>query len=98
MSKSFSSAIHQASQAAAASTVHIHAPIGVVFERWSRVEDFASFMEGVREIRMLDEKRFRLKSEHNGAFFESHCEIVLSIPEKRLAWRTLSGPESSGVV
>ena len=32
-------------------TVSIQAPITEVFERWSRVEDFPTFMEGVREIR-----------------------------------------------
>jgi len=78
-------------------TVTVQAPIGVVFERWSRVEDFPSFMEGVREIRWLDEKRFSLKSENGGQYFHSTCELTLRIPERRMAWRTLEGPDSSGV-
>lgn len=78
-------------------TVAVHAPIGEVFERWSRVEDFPSFMEGVREIRWLNDKRFSLKSENDGQFFHSICELTLRIPERRMAWRTLEGPDSSGV-
>ena len=70
----------------------------VVYERWNRVEDYPAFMEGVQEIQWLDEKRFILKSEFAGTVFESVCEVVLRIPAKRLAWRTLSGPDSSGVV
>jgi hypothetical protein len=77
-------------------TVTIAAPIGDVFERWQRIEDYARFMEGVREISWLDEKRFRLQSESGGELYESICEMVLKIPEKRLAWRTLSGADSSG--
>jgi uncharacterized membrane protein len=77
--------------------VVIHAPVSVVFERWSRVEDFPAFMEGVREIRWLDEKKFSLKSENDGQFYHSLCEVTLRIPDRRMAWRTLEGPDCSGV-
>ncbi|EDY21553.1 cyclase/dehydrase [Chthoniobacter flavus Ellin428] len=79
------------------STVEIEAPIGEVFERWCRVEEFPSFMEGVREIRWLDEKKFSLKSENDGEFYHSLCELTLRIPERRMAWRTIDGPDCSGV-
>jgi uncharacterized membrane protein len=79
------------------STVTIDAPITEVFERWCRVEDFPNFMEGVREIRWLDEKKFSLKSENDGEFYHSLCELTLRIPERRMAWRTLEGPDCSGV-
>ncbi len=80
-------------------TVVVRAPIKEVYERWDRIEDYPSFMEGVREIAWLDEKRFSLKSEGGGQTFHSICEVTLRIPERRIAWRTLSGgPDSSGVV
>lgn len=79
-------------------TVAIEAPIKAVYDRWNRIEEFPSFMEGVREIAWMDEKRFNLVSEAGGKFFTSVCEITLRIPERRIAWRTLSGPDSSGVV
>lgn len=78
-------------------TVTVQASISEVFERWCRVEDYPLFMEGVREIRWLDEKRFSLKSENGGQYFHSLCELTLRIPERRMAWRTLEGPDSSGV-
>jgi uncharacterized membrane protein len=78
-------------------TVEIDASITDVFERWCRVEDFPSFMEGVREIRWLDEKKFSLKSENDGQFYHSLCELTLRIPERRMAWRTVEGPDCSGV-
>lgn len=78
-------------------SVLIDAPIAVVYERWNRVEDYPSFMEGVREIAWLDDRRFSLKSEHEGQYYLSICEVALRIPERRMAWRTLEGPDSSGV-
>ncbi len=78
-------------------SVVVHAPIAEVFERWCRVEDYPKFMEGVREIRWLDEKKFSLKSENAGEHFHSLCELTLRIPERRMAWRTIEGPDSSGV-
>lgn len=79
-------------------TVTAQAPIKDVYDRWSRFEEFPSFMEGVKELKQLDEKRFNLVSEACGNLFVSVCEITLRIPERRIAWRTLSGPDSSGVV
>jgi uncharacterized membrane protein len=79
------------------SSVVIDAPLAEVFERWNRVEDYPTFMEGVREIRWLDDKKFSLKSENGGEFFHSLCELTLRIPERRMAWRTLEGPDCSGV-
>lgn len=78
-------------------SVTVNAPIAQVFERWCRVEDFPSFMEGVREIRWIDDKKFSLKSENDGQYYHSLCELTLRIPERRMAWRTLEGPDCSGV-
>jgi uncharacterized membrane protein len=78
-------------------SVVIQAPIAEVFARWCKVEDFPSFMEGVREIRWLDDKKFSLKSENDGQYYHSICELTLRIPERRMAWRTLEGPDCSGV-
>ena len=89
--------IHQDAYQTVAYSVRVDAASAPVYERWNRIEEYPSFMEGVREIRWLDEKRFMLISEAVGMTFESICEVVLRIPAKRLAWRTLSGPDSSGV-
>ena len=78
-------------------SVLVEASIQKVYEAWSRFEDFPQFMEGVVEMRRVDERRFVLISESGGKTYESTCDIVLSIPQRRLAWRTVSGPDSSGV-
>lgn len=79
-------------------TVVVQAPIKAVYDQWNRAEEFPSFMEGVKEITWLDEKRFNLVSEAVGKLFTSVCEVTLRIPERRIAWRTLDGTSSSGVI
>ncbi|HEX4085712.1 MAG TPA: SRPBCC family protein [Chthoniobacteraceae bacterium] len=79
-------------------SVIVSAPLHVAYEAWNRFEEFPEFMEGVVAMERLDEKRFVLKSESGGQVYESICERVLTIPNRRLAWRTVEGPDSSGVV
>ena len=49
-------------------------------------------------VRRLERDRFFWRVERGGREYESILQIVLRIPNRRLAWRTVSGAESSGVV
>ena len=76
----------------------VEAPIAQAYEQWARVEEWPLFLKAIREVHRFDEKRFRLKSERNGTVYVSTAEISLLIPQRRIAWRTISGAENSGVV
>ena len=76
----------------------VSAPIADVYEHWTRLEEFPRFMEDVREVRKVEEKRYLTISEVDGQQYESLVEVMLEIPERRIAWRSVSGPESSGMV
>lgn len=88
----------QAGMISVEETVVVDAPIDRVYERWTHVEDFPRFMPAVREMRRIDGKRFHWRVERGGREYEATFEIVLRIPQRRIAWRTISGSESSGVV
>lgn len=80
-------------------SVLIHAPAGEVFDRYRQMEpEFSMFMQGVEEMTPLDERQFLLRTRRDGVEQEFVCEIILEVPAHRLAWRTLSGPDHSGVV
>jgi uncharacterized membrane protein len=55
-------------------------------------------MNAVREVRRIEGNRFFWRVERGGREYESTVEVVLQIPERRVAWRTIAGAESSGVV
>ena len=79
-------------------SIIVHAPIGKVYEQWTRIEDFPKFMPAVREMRRIDENHFFWRVKRGDREYEAMFEVVLRIPERRIAWRTISGCESSGVV
>ena len=79
-------------------SILVDAPVHRVYEHWTRVEEFPKFMNAVREVRRTEGSRFYWRVERGGREYESILEIVLQIPERRIAWRTISGAESAGVV
>lgn len=76
----------------------VNVAIARAFEPWLNVEEWPKFLKAVREVRRIDEKTFRLFVERGGRAEESVAEISLVIPERRIAWRNISGAVSSGVV
>jgi uncharacterized membrane protein len=71
-------------------TIVVKAPIGSVYRRWLRVEDFPKFITAVEEVQKLDENHFLIAGAFHGARHEGVLEIMLRVPERRLAWRTLA--------
>jgi uncharacterized membrane protein len=79
-------------------SITVDAPIDKVYDQWTRIEDFSKFMPAVREMRRIDENHFHWRVKRGGGEYEATFEVVLRIPGQRIAWRTTSGSESSGVV
>lgn len=78
--------------------VVVKAPVDRVYEQWSRLEDLPRFIPPLREVRRIDDTHFSYTwhpdgGDHNGLF-----HIVLQIPGRRIAWRTMSNGFMSGVV
>jgi uncharacterized membrane protein len=80
---------------AAEGSIVVKAPIGSVYRRWLRVEEFPKFMTAMKEVQKLDANHFFIAISHNGKRHEGVLEIMLRIPERRLAWRMLAGKSSS---
>jgi uncharacterized membrane protein len=68
------------------------------FDVWTRPDELLRIWSSFDEVRMVDERRYLMKSHRDGQTYEILAEIMLQIPGRRVAWRTISGPESSGVV
>ena len=87
---------------AAQGSIVVRAPVGDVYRQWLRVEDFPKFMPAVKEVQKLDGGHFAIVISFNGKRHEGVLEIMLRAPERRLAWRALTGGASnylaSGVV
>ena len=55
-------------------------------------------MEGVEEVRQLDDRRLHWVAEFGGERHEWDAEIVEQRPEERVAWRNTDGKDNAGVV
>jgi len=85
---------------AAQEFVVVTAPLNRVYEQWSRIEDLPKFIPPLREVRRIDDTHFSYtwsgscRSEEQQGIFH----IVLQIPGRRIAWRSMSEGFMSGVV
>ena len=72
-------------------SILIKAPIGSVYRRWVLIEDSPQFMSAVKEVEKLDANHFLMAVTCNGKRMEGVLEIMLRVPERRLAWRLVTG-------
>jgi uncharacterized membrane protein len=79
-------------------SVDVNVPVSVAYDQWTQFEDFPLFMEGVKEVRQLDDKRLHWHAEIVGKDKEWDAEIFEQIPERRIAWRSMNGAKNSGMV
>lgn len=83
---------------AAQQCVIVKAPLERVYKQWSRIEELPKFIPPLREVRRIDHTHFSYTWHRNGDHQQGVFHIVLQIPGRRIAWRTMSEGFMSGVV
>ncbi len=79
-------------------TIEVNVPLQVVYNQWTQFEEFPRFMEGVREVRQLDDVHLHWRADRSGHEVEWDSEITDQVPDQHIAWRDVSGPGNTGVV
>jgi uncharacterized membrane protein len=79
-------------------SIEVNVPVKVAYNQWTQFEDFPNFMENVVEVRQIDDSHVHWHAEIAGKHKEWETEIVEQIPDQRIAWRTMAGPENQGMV
>ena len=83
---------------AAQQSVVVKAPISEVYEQWSRVENLPRFITPLRNVQRIDDTHFSYIWHPNGSQQQGVFQIVLRVPSRRIAWRSMSDGFMSGVV
>lgn len=78
--------------------IEVKAPLSAVYNQWTQFEEFPQFMEGVLEVRQLDDKRLHWRAKVAGVEKEWDAEIFEQTPDERIAWRSVSGALNTGQV
>jgi len=76
----------------------VDVPVKVAYDQWTQFESFPEFMEGVKEVVQLDEKRLRWTAEIAGKDEEWEAEITDQVPDRHIAWRSVTGAPNAGSV
>ena len=80
-----------------AESIEINVPVKTAYNQWTQFEDFPQFMKSVKEIRQLDNKHLHWVANVAGETKEWDAEITEQIPDKRIAWRSVTGVKNGGV-
>jgi uncharacterized membrane protein len=79
-------------------SIEVAVPVRTAYDQWTQFEEFPRFMEGVEEIRQIDDTHIHWKTKIAGVQREFDAEITEQHPDHRIAWRSTSGTDHAGVV
>ena len=79
-------------------SIEVSVPVRTAYNQWTQFEEFPRFMEGVKEVKQLDDKRLHWKAEIAGQEKEWIAEITEQTPDQRIAWTSRGGAINGGVV
>ena len=79
-------------------SIDIEAPVRIVYNQWTQFESFPRFMEGVEEVRQLDDTHLHWRASIAGKQEEWDARITEQTPDQRVAWTAPSGAPNGGVV
>ncbi|MEU5323272.1 SRPBCC family protein [Streptomyces sp. NPDC021056] len=72
-------------------SVDVEVPVRAAYNQWTQFEEFPQFMEGVEEVRQLDDKHNHWTTKIGGVRREFDTEIVDQLPDDRITWRVVEG-------
>ena len=79
-------------------SIDLDVPVQTAYNQWTQFEEFPRFMDGVEEVRQLDDTHLHWVAELGGSRHEWDAVITEQHPDERVAWRNTDGKENAGVV
>lgn len=80
------------------STIEVDVPVQTAYNQWTQFEEFPRFMEGVREVRQLDDQRLFWAADIGGETKEWYALITRQVPDEVLAWESEGGARNDGTI
>ncbi|MFF0157945.1 SRPBCC family protein [Streptomyces sp. NPDC005263] len=71
--------------------VEVAVPIRTAYNQWTQFAEFPKFMDGVEEVRQLDDTHNHWTTKVGGVRREFDTEIVDQLADEKIAWRTTGG-------
>lgn len=77
-------------------SIEVNVSPRTAWELLTSFEQYPRFMQGVEEVRRVDERHLRWRTRDGGAGMHWDAEITQQVPEQCIAWRNLDGPRNEG--
>jgi len=78
--------------------IDVDAPVATVYRRWTQFEQFPEFMEGVDEVKRLQDDLLHWAVTIAGRKAEWDARITAQVPDQRIAWESVDGKQNGGTV
>lgn len=79
-------------------TIELDVPLSTAYNQFTQFEEFPQFMTSVQEVKQIDDKHLHWKATVAGKQKEWDAEITQQIPDRLIAWRSISGVPNEGRV
>jgi uncharacterized membrane protein len=79
-------------------SIVVNAPVEDVYGYCARFEELPRFITSLRDVQKIDETHFLFTSLLEGEEHKTVLQIVLRVPERRIAWQVISDKFPRGVV
>ncbi len=78
--------------------IEVGVPVATAYNQWTQFEEFPRFMEGVDEVKQLDDTLLHWAATVAGRHAEWDAKIIEQEPESRITWESVDGKRTRGTV
>src|SRR4051812_27793324 len=78
--------------------VEVDVPVSTAYNQWTQFEEFPRFMQGVDEVRQLDDTRLHWVASIAGRRAEWDAKILEQHPDSQISWVSEDGKKTRGTV
>ena len=79
-------------------SIDVGVDVTTAYDQWTQFESFPEFMEGVDEVRQIDDTHLHWVTSIGPVTREFDATVTEQHPDERVAWKSDDGPEDAGVV
>ena len=79
-------------------SIEVDVPVSSAYNQWTQFEEFPQFMQGVEEVRQLDDTRLHWVASVGGRRAEWDAKILEQHPDRQISWISEDGKKTRGTL